>query len=165
MEATLSAIKFNLGSVLWDGDGKWSPGLICFTRMGGNGYVFRDSQFWGTTTPPTVLRAGCQDQITIVGRFRFPWMGLPRQQFLQHKSPPSIFLSGFRIQSGLGMDSSPTWDVRNPSGMAVGGGVGLLLSTVKFGPRVYVGLTDVAPMEAQFDQEAHGTRVCRAQMG
>jgi len=91
--------------------------------------------------------------------------GSPPPTVLQHKSPPSIFFIGFSDSVGLGMDSSPTWDVRNPSGMAVGGGVGLLLSTVKFGPRVYVGLTDVAPMEAQFDQEAHGTRVCRAQMG
>eukprot|EP00592_Proboscia_alata_P014524 CAMPEP_0194395538 /NCGR_PEP_ID=MMETSP0174-20130528/124479_1 /TAXON_ID=216777 /ORGANISM="Proboscia alata, Strain PI-D3" /LENGTH=153 /DNA_ID=CAMNT_0039191485 /DNA_START=937 /DNA_END=1398 /DNA_ORIENTATION=- len=153
MEATLSAIKFNLGSVLWDGDGKWFRLRIPGFPILGNNYPANSIARW---VPGSNHHRG---EVSV------PMDGSPPPRVLQHKSPPSIFLSGFRIQSGLGMDSSPTWDVRNPSGMAVGGGVGLLLSTVKFGPRVYVGLTDVAPMEAQFDQEAHGTRVCRAQMG
>jgi len=67
------------------------------------------------------------------------------------------FFIGFSDSAGLGFggfdvrDGSPKWDVRN----ACGGeeGLGLLLSTLKFGPRVSVGSTDAAPIEAQFDQE------------
>uniref|UniRef100_A0A7S0C6F2 Uncharacterized protein n=1 Tax=Proboscia inermis TaxID=420281 RepID=A0A7S0C6F2_9STRA len=71
------------------------------------------------------------------GRFWFPRMGLPRQQYCN-----TMGFGGFDVRDG-----SPKWDVRN----ACGGGFGLLLSTLKFGPRVSVGSTD----EAQFDQETH----------